>query len=290
MILSPDHKILWDVTKEMVPRLKKIFPVRQLPLMEKSSETIGILTHRWSDNYFHWLIDVLPRLYLLRRSGLEMDRIIVNPKGSYPFQYETLKLLGIPKNKLIETRGSLHLQADRLVVPSPVRNKSTYSIPSWAHVFLREEMFNSCKKTKKQPGYERIYISRSHARFRKVLNESSVVDLLNKHGFKAINLESLSVEKQMQIFSSAEVVISPHGAGLTNLVFCDAKTKVIEFFSPTYVEKCYWEISSHGLLDYYYLIGKENIPKRNKDPRKDDIIVDTDALKRLLELASIKAK
>ena len=49
--------------------------------------------------------------------------------------------------------------------------------------------------------------------------------------------------------------MAPHGAGLTNLVWCAPHTKVLEIFSPLYVNLCYWAIASVTQADYYYLLG-----------------------------------
>jgi capsular polysaccharide biosynthesis protein len=67
----------------------------------------------------------------------------------------------------------------------------------------------------------------------------------------------MSVQDQAILFSTAEIVIAPHGAGLTNLAFCRAKTKIIEIFSPLYGTPAYWILASKANLDYYYLIGKD---------------------------------
>lgn len=78
--------------------------------------------------------------------------------------------------------------------------------------------------------------------------------LLSK-GLKKVILEDLSFADQVQIFASADVIVSPHGAGLSNLVFCRPDTKVLEFFSPNYVNVCFWVLSNHVGADYYCFIG-----------------------------------
>ncbi|MBD1921548.1 glycosyltransferase family 61 protein [Microcoleus sp. FACHB-831] len=54
-----------------------------------------------------------------------------------------------------------------------------------------------------------------------------MINFLKKFGFEQVTLESLSVSDQAALFSSAQVVIAPHGAGLSNVVFCNRGTKVI---------------------------------------------------------------
>ncbi|MDJ1175384.1 hypothetical protein [Roseofilum capinflatum] len=64
----------------------------------------------------------------------------------------------------------------------------------------------------------------------------------------------------------AHQIVAPHGAGLSNLVFCSPGTQVIELFSPNYVETHYWVLSQELDLDYYYLMGEGKQPKEYQDP------------------------
>jgi capsular polysaccharide biosynthesis protein len=57
---------------------------------------------------------------------------------------------------------------------------------------------------------------------------------------------------QILLFQSAEFVISPHGAGLSNLLFCEPGTKVIELMPSFEMRPFFWLISEkldliHGM-------------------------------------------
>jgi hypothetical protein len=114
--------------------------------------------------------------------------------------------------------------------------------------------------------------------------------LLN-YNFEVINLELLSVKQQGELLSQAEMVISPHGSGLSNLVFCQPKTKVIEIFAPNYVYPCYWLVSNLVNLNYHYLIG-EIIGSKHfhsllyPDSRFEDIYLNCEKLRQLLKIIS----
>ena len=63
----------------------------------------------------------------------------------------------------------------------------------------------------------------------------------------------MSVVDQILLFQSAEFIISPHGAGLSNLLFCEPGTKVIELTPSVEVRPFFWMISDkldlvHGML------------------------------------------
>lgn len=219
--------------------------------MVYTDETVAVLSVIGANNYFHWMFDVLPRIHLLSKTEFlsGIDKFTVPNK--LKFQEETLNILGISPEKIINPDDKLHLKARKLVVPS--LPGITGSMPKWACQFLRDKFLQipsnlDCNK--------RIYISRADANSRRVINEDEVIDLLMKYNFQVYTMQNLSVTEQASIFSTSELIVSPHGAALTNLVFCNSKTKVLEIFSPNYLNCCYRALSNQVDIDYWYLLGE----------------------------------
>jgi hypothetical protein len=285
-VISPDNKLIWDASQLFFrkPEQHPVFSQNQLPSASRTQETAAVLTFCASHNYYHWMFDVLPKFYLLRESGVPIDKFILNRYTGGFFHQETLRLIQIPPSKIIRPGRGFHLQARQLAVPSPAQ-----SLPSsWACSFLRREiLFQTLTKRKK--GYERLYISRSDASYRKVKNDHQVTALLAYFGFKHVVLKGMAVAEQARLFYSADVIVSAHGAGLTNLVFCRPGTKVVEIFAAKYVNLCYWLLSNYVELDYHYLFGAgERLPERMDFSHvKDDIHVDLAALLRMVKLLGL---
>jgi capsular polysaccharide biosynthesis protein len=161
------------------------------------------------------------------------------------------------------------------------------NIPPWAIEFLRERFLRSSSLPR---WGKRIYVSRSKASGRKIANEEEILPILASRGFVRSELEEMSLSAQIELFSEAEAVIAPHGAGLTNLVWCAPRTRVLEIFSPLYVNLCYWAIASVTHADYYYLLGDaEEIVNDVNDARYflEDILVDPAALKKTLDAMNL---
>jgi capsular polysaccharide biosynthesis protein len=78
---------------------------------------------------------------------------------------------------------------------------------------------------------------------RKIENFDQVQQFLAHHGFETIVLEGMSIVEQILLFQNAEFVIGTHGAGLTNLLFCEPGTKVIEFMPSVEMRPFFWLIS-----------------------------------------------
>lgn len=96
--------------------------------------------------------------------------------------------------------------------------------------------------TAKVPGAKKIFISRSKASYRRMLNEADLTTLLEKRGFLTVHLEALSVVEQIALFQNADHIVASHGAGLTNLFFCKPDTKVTEIFQE-HEDIAYWNLS-----------------------------------------------
>jgi len=243
----------------------------------------GLMNHL----YFHWMLDVLPRIELLRRSKIdfaEIDYFYIDDR--LPFQQETLQILGIPTAKFLRSDRFLHFQARKLIAPS--YPGSVAWMPKWTCEFLRNHFLGQATATTSSG--DRLYISRRSATNRRIVNEDVVIERLIQVGFQVVTFEQCSVIEQAVLMSTAKVVIAPHGGGLTNLVFCSPGTKVIELFSPNYVYPCYWFVSNLAGLEYYYLLGE--LPfgfhihqQLYSDPRVEDIYIDLDKLLEVMKLA-----
>lgn len=296
-VITPDDNLLEDLSKDIRPgNDHEVFLQLKLPDMERYRGTVAVISAPESEsNYFHWMFDVLPRIKLLSEAGFgidEIDRFVTNMTG-LPFQVETLASLGVPSEKLIKASRGLHLQADRLIVPSATIN-SSFDTPGWVCSFLQELLVGGTKRvaTFDYPRAELLYITRRNASYRRIVNEGEVANLLDRLGFCTIVLEQLSVVEQSALFANAKMIVSVHGAGLTNLVCCAPQTKVIEMFSPNFVQTNYWGISCAMGLEYYYLFGEGPHPPPPIDPlnRYSDLRVDLVKLEDTLKLAGLKVR
>ncbi|MEA5619101.1 glycosyltransferase 61 family protein [Cronbergia sp. UHCC 0137] len=281
--LSPDFPILSPNHPDKHPSKHSIFSVDKLPPIQFFTGRVAVLAGLANHIYFHWMLDVLPRFELLKIANIDLiDYFIVD--NHLPFQKETLKLLQIPEHKQINIRDLHHVQATELIVPSFAGCVSW--MPKWTCDFLKSHFLKSAHLKK------RIYITRKLAKGRRILNEVELQQLLQTKGFETVALESMSVIEQAALFSQAEIIISPHGSGLTNLAFCQPGTQIIELFSPNYVYHCYWWISNLLNLDYYYLIG-QTLPGWHLQhliyPQifSEDILISLQDISQILQIAGI---
>ena len=211
------------------------------------------------DNYCHWLLDILPKLKLasLQYDLNKIDYFYFSKLNS--FQLQILKLIGINKNKFIDSNKNKHCFSKKIIFTThPNYFKGTFSeaqsnIPKWIIQYLRRKFLKFVKNNKKT--YKKIYIDRSDTVFNhcKLINNSEVTTFLKLKGFKILKLSKLSFLNQITIFNNAKFIVGPHGAGFANLIFCKKNTKVLEIKPHNHPNKVYQRISNINNINYKLL-------------------------------------
>ena len=299
-VITPDNYLLGDLSRFypwFLPECPyqernehSIFEREEIPPVEKIEGRVAILSGLAGHVYYHWMFDILPRIELIERSQIklsEIDCFVIN-SISKPYQQETLELLNIPANKILESDRHSHIQATELIVPSFPGYMDW--VPPGTMQYLRQTFLPKINLAKNKFS-KKIYISRAKAKNRQIINETEVNQLLTSQGFKTIFLEEMSVLEQVAIFANAEIIVAPHGSGLTNIVFCSPDTKIVELFSPNYQRTDYWMISQHLELQHYYLVGEnfECLSLRNlmyQNSLTEDILVNVSSLELILNYIS----
>jgi capsular polysaccharide biosynthesis protein len=246
-------------------------------------DTVYSLVNYWSDGgYFHWLIDALARLegveYYQQKTGRK-PLLLLEP-NSPQWKKESLRLLGYEPNDCIPWNGS-RLKVKRLVVPSFRRGANGLVSPQ-ACQWLRQRMLSNLPDvgSKGHSFSPRIYISRPPKAGRNVINEDEVLKALNPLGFVAYTMENMSNADQVRLFSQAEIVVAPHGAALTNIIFAPQNLIVIDIFG-LYNNPCFLVIAK-GLGFNYGCLGPVGSKERNRSEMYKGIIVDIPKLQALV--------
>jgi len=250
-------------------------PHRFLPGLLQSSEIVG-LTASNQRFYFHWLLDVLPRLHLAEQAGFGEGPFFVEVREA--FQRDSLEMLGVLDRCARSDAGRTAVTGSRLVVPCH-RVLPGRAIPAWTVDFLRTRILE--RLDSRRSTTPRLYVSRRRAGHRRVLNEVEVIRALSHHGFVSVELETLPFVEQVRLFRDAKTIVAPHGGGLANLVFSRPRTQVIELFPATNIDLYYRLASSLGLT--YRHLKSEDGPRDSMGP--EDYRVDVAALQRSVEAA-----
>ncbi|WP_188710123.1 glycosyltransferase family 61 protein [Novosphingobium marinum] len=169
------------------------------------------------DNHSHWLSAHLPKLSLLTREGRSAS--ILLPEKLTGTMQASLEMLGLDPADHQRFRPGEVLKVGTLTVVGTDRFRGELLRP------VRERMTASAQGRGKG---RRIYISRRKAKVRRLVNEDEVWPLFEAAGFQRYDMEDVSFVSQVEMMAEAEALAAPHGAGLTNMIFCPSGTHVFE--------------------------------------------------------------
>ena len=185
-----------------------------------------------TNNYYHWLIEEVPML--LRAIEHEPDATVLAFRDGITDRHRAIgDALGIaitPSNKTVRLVDH--------VLPGRA-NDSWFIHPRDANLLFT--LGTKITSTAQYPE-DRIYISRSRAT-RSLPHEAKLESKLRDRGFRVLHLEDLTWAEQVAIFRAARVVVAPHGAGLSNLVFSEPGIHVIELTNGHHYNRCFEWIS-----------------------------------------------
>ncbi len=189
-----------------------------------------------SDNYYHWLVDSLPRWNMLQAAGWREYEYVLLHSQPCRFQEETLDWLGVPAARRLRCSKNFVHQFERLVVPAmPFARKA---VPTWVAPWLRS------LAPPAPSGPEKIYLSRRGAPRRRFASEAELMPALAARGFVCLQPETMSVAEQARGLGSARWIVAPHGAALANMVFAPPGARVMEFFHPQHKNQCYENLAA----------------------------------------------
>jgi capsular polysaccharide biosynthesis protein len=189
-------------------------------------------------NYFHWLFEDLPSILNVVQFNKNISAIRA-PKLS-AFQTEVIDSLF--NNQIILQQD--WCIAEKLML-SPKTPINFMNIDARNTLDILRSTFISLVSPNVVK-VNRIYIPRKGDNLPKEI-EILLQNYLISEGFKIIDLEQLTFREQVNLFNSADFVVAPHGAGLSNLIWSANKVNVFEIFIPNRFNECYRNLS--------YLLG-----------------------------------
>jgi capsular polysaccharide biosynthesis protein len=289
-VIASDNVLLGDVSLQYLP--DRIAKAEENPVFKQNYfiapvKYKGVVFNMLAgggpvNNYGHWLVDVLPRVHLLKKSGW-FDRVnwFVVPNYRHDFQKDSLKLLGIREEQIILGSDQLHITADVVISSSAPRGVRSYLMPQWLAEFHRSSYLNQIPATARYA--PRVYISRRDGTTRKVLNEEKFIELLKKYNFQIIELSKLSFIEKINLFHHARVLVSVVGAAFSNLVYCQQGTKALEIFPEVLVDTFDYNLATLVGVEYNYLICRSGVQtKKLTKATNTDMMVDLAEAERVI--------
>jgi hypothetical protein len=252
--LLPD--VLLDSTKGWVISGKKIHPLsfcnindpydgkKRYPSVVRymRSKLIGAelqtgqvvwLPKLWN-NYYHFVLELLPVLLALKRSGRPVT-VLGCSVASYPYvQYF------VDRMQLSEHINFVPIESGRFYKAQKVQLKKQ---PLFDKEFLNAicVFSNETSELNGDASYDKVFIYRKGMRSLK--NNQAVLNMLSEAGFFCFDPGDHPVDFQVSALKHASVVVGVHGAGLTNVLFSNRLKFLLELMPLNMKPNHYREIA-----------------------------------------------
>tara|TARA_Y100001970_G_scaffold180874_1_gene220213 strand:- start:3619 stop:4728 length:1110 start_codon:yes stop_codon:yes gene_type:complete len=210
-------------------RMKKKIKGRVLSLLQGAS----------GNNYFHFMFDIVPKILLLEKMNLlkQIDFYLVPNVENW--QKKILSNFGILEKQLLDSNKFRHIEAEKIyALDHPwytrgIIQDEIANIPNWIILSLREKFLDCSKKF---PITDKIFIDRSDSIYNhcKLINNKEIIDYLAKNDFKSYQISKLDFSEQIHLFKNAKIIIGPHGAAFTNIIFSNPGLKIVELIPRTH--------------------------------------------------------
>lgn len=196
--------------------------------------------------YYHWLIEMLPRLVgaeqYYQETG-ERPTVLVPPQ--LPLWARSLLSIFTDGKYDVTVLDEAAYTVNRLVLPTfpePSRGEC-----SWIQSITTEY-------TPKPEFPNRIFISRESANRRRIKNKEALSAVLDEFDVEPVVLEELPVPDQIRLFKGVDLVVGPHGAGFSNVVFSDNPT-LLEIFGDI-KKTTFYRLAQILGHDYHHMRGQ----------------------------------
>jgi hypothetical protein len=204
---------------------------------------LPLWSHEWS-TYYHWLIDIAPKLATAKHHLGESaaDLVFLYPGKLRSYEVETIEALGLSPSRIIDLHQTGGVTADTIY---------TMPLPGFYRVHPRVCEFRSALGVHRDPR-RRLYVSRRGRR--RIENEDALFAMLDRFGFEFVPDVARSLTEQIELFAEASHIVTPHGAALSNLIWSSRNTRILELASALYAPDYFGALAAECDVNYNRLI------------------------------------
>ena len=182
--------------------------------------------------YGHWLIDLLPKLYLLQQQLNFSKCKIALPHDIPSYALDFLKMIGLDESMVLYFDPANEILECKVVI---LPTKCRIIDGSWLAPYvgtMYDEIASRIGVTDNNLP-KRLYLSRRRLKkqFRKLVNREEVSEMILSYGFTEIFPEDYSLEEQLKLYKNAELMVGEFGSALHNSLFSSKDLKVISLQS-----------------------------------------------------------
>ncbi len=184
--------------------------------------------------YGHWLIDILPIVWLSKRVVNITDYKYVVRNNIPAYAIDLLSYFDIGKENLIFIDNKTQLKFENALYISNLRyNQILHPMIKDFAIDFKNKILGNNERGKLQSTGNKIYLSRAEwkkenrKKVRDLLNRKEIENYFLNKNFKVLYPEKYSFQEQVEFFSKTKLLAGEDGSALHNSIFMDAGTEII---------------------------------------------------------------
>ncbi len=158
---------------------------------------------------------------------------------------------------ILEVEPHEHLRLDRLLVAVNQCCNVERSYALAEAIPQARRLFSSAYQNQTTPPSvgPRLYITRRGSKLRQISNEEELISGLKRLNFTVFQSSWNNHHEQIAAFTGAEIIVGPHGAGLTNIIFSSPGTRILELFPYDHRKTSMLHLSAEHQLEHRPFFG-----------------------------------
>ena len=232
-VLGRDFSFLHRPSDKIILRTGHLDdPNRVVPHRYRSTlEVPGVAVPLHGEHYFHFTLDGLRRLCecLRHDETLHAATILMRPTLQ-PYQQSARAFLEAhyPSLKFLHVAADCKVLCEHLLLRTRERPAVIDTFANGGSIRgVRDHYLDHYRVTRATP-HRRLLIDRNREKRRNLLNQDRLTAALRPLGFETVDPGVLDHADQVRLFSDAEAVVAVEGSALTNLIYCQPGTRVLE--------------------------------------------------------------
>ncbi|MEI6282449.1 MAG: glycosyltransferase family 61 protein, partial [Alphaproteobacteria bacterium] len=224
---------------------------------------------RWMGMYGHFLHEACPTISLwqqhLRPLGV---KLLVHPLSTI-WQRDALRSLGVGDEDMVPYPPNSTLMCRELWFSNSFEDARYNILPEVTDFADRTALSDRTR-----PRTLKVYAARIDTPNRRLVNEPELIDRLEQEGFVTFIGSQHTLAEQIAVFEQADVIVGKDGTNLTNIIFGDHRTLLVEILGEEFFDPLYLRIANIRGMHYDHVLASAV----SKTWRVADSIVDVEAV------------
>jgi capsular polysaccharide biosynthesis protein len=247
-----------------------------------------------SGNYFHFLIQSLPTLAMLKSSKIINNNSIIITGILNKNMRLALKLILNDECQIIELVKMNAVKCKQVILAKDsfhayelISGKPPTGFYSSENILnIKKTLLENTLNKEYLPDKHKIFVRRS-SKWRNIVNIDKITEIAQDMNYIIVEPENYEIQEQAQIFNNASKIVGPTGAWMANLLFAPEGAVVKVLYPETMVNSKLWSgfssILNLQLENYYFdIVEQQNEYIKKHQPMHCNFYVDPDKFSKII--------